>query len=132
MNLHNAQMVAVRGPLKGLSWRIGPKGLLFGRAAECDIALSDPEVSRRQCRIVVEGGALHFEDLGGRNPALLNGMLAKRKVLEIGDELAVGASCFVLARADAPNKAEAPRPAAAPTCSWHGQAVSVTEGVSEE
>ncbi len=133
MSLPNAQIVAVRGPLKGLSWHIGKKGLLLGRSAECDIALPDPEVSRRQCRILIEGSQLRFEDLGGRNPALINGRVAKKKILEFGDELAVGASLFVLARTEARDGMKnTPVAAPAPTCSWHGQAVSVTEGVSEE
>ncbi|HQN01595.1 MAG TPA: FHA domain-containing protein, partial [Candidatus Hydrogenedentes bacterium] len=133
MSLPNAQIVAVRGPLKGLSWHIGKKGLLLGRSAECDIALPDPEVSRRQCRILIEGSQLRFEDLGGRNPALINGRVAKKKILEFGDELAVGASLFVLARTEARDGMKnTPVAAPAPTCSWHGQTVSVTEGVSEE
>ncbi|OQC08557.1 MAG: Transcriptional regulatory protein ZraR [Candidatus Hydrogenedentes bacterium ADurb.Bin101] len=133
MSLPNAQIVAVRGPLKGLSWRVGKKGLLLGRSAECDIALPDPEVSRKQCRILIEESQLRFEDLGGRNPALINGRLAKKKILEFGDELAAGASLFVLARTEARDDMKhTPDAVPAPTCSWHGQAVSVTEGVSEE
>lgn len=38
--------------------------LVFGRAKECDIALSDAKASRRHMRVFVEGGRIYAEDLG--------------------------------------------------------------------
>lgn len=133
MGTLNAQLVAVKGPLKGLSWRIGQNGLLFGRSAECDIALPDPEVSRKHCRVFPQEGALYFEDLGGRNPALVNGFLSRGEPLEFGDEMAVGASLFVLARAGAVYSGEtATGLISSPTRSWHGESFTLAEGVSDE
>ena len=58
-----------------------PKGeTLIGRSAECHVTIEDPLVSRQHARIMLEGDAVTFEDLGSRNGGRINGLPVKRPV----------------------------------------------------
>ncbi len=89
-------LVSVGGEHKGSLWSLSGKPLTIGRSPECDIALGGPTVSRRHCRLYVEGGAAHIEDLGSRNLALVNGQAARKRTLAPGDEIMLGREHFVV------------------------------------
>ena len=49
--------------------------LVIGRAADCDVALTDDkEVSRNHCELTLEGEVIRIADLGSKNGTLVNGV----------------------------------------------------------
>jgi two-component system response regulator HydG len=70
--------------------------LLLGRSAACDIPLDDRYVSRRHCRIALDDEFVCLEQMGNRNPTLVNGEATRAKVLTAGDHIALGDSLFLI------------------------------------
>lgn len=71
--------------------------LVVGRAADADLTLADPFLSRRHSRFYRAGSTVFVEDLGSRNGTLLNG----QKVLEpsplaVGDTIKISGSLLTL------------------------------------
>ena len=63
----------------------------IGRASECEIAVQDPNVSRRHAEVRREGDEFVVVDLGSTNGTKVNGAGVKRpKRLTDGDEIMVG------------------------------------------
>ncbi len=89
-------LTAVSGMYKGRMWPITDVGVSAGREASCDIRLTDPVVSRRQCRIMLRDEAVFLEDTGSRNPILVNGVPVKNGLLHVGDTLALGRNTFLV------------------------------------
>jgi HPP family/Inner membrane component of T3SS, cytoplasmic domain len=87
------------GPVRGQMWRLSPGAYVLGRAADADLPVKDPGVSRRQCRVIVAGpthgqpGTITIEDLGSGNGTLVNGAWAGRPTaLRPGATIVVGNS----------------------------------------
>ncbi len=70
-------------------WRIG-------RAAECDIRLSDPAVSRQHVVIRRVADHFEFEDLGGPNPVLQNGRRIDKGTSAATTPIVVGSTVLYL------------------------------------
>lgn len=68
--------------------------LLVGRAAECDIVLSDPFVSRRHCTIGVEDGQAYVDARAALNRVFIDGREVEVAVLGAGQSFRVGATDF--------------------------------------
>ena len=67
------------------------ENVIVGRAAEVDLILSHPEVSRRHCRILREGENWFVEDLGSQRGTAVNGnRISGRTALRPGDQIQVG------------------------------------------
>jgi hypothetical protein len=66
--------------------------LLIGRSRECDIQLSDANVSRRHAEIRQEGPTFWVVDLDSTNGIEVNGRRLKRAKLEDGDRLVMGST----------------------------------------
>ncbi len=71
--------------------------MVVGRAADADLTLADPFLSRRHSRFYRAGSTVYIEDLGSRNGTLLNG----QKVLEpsplaVGDTIKISGSLLTL------------------------------------
>ena len=95
------QLVAIGGHtrhVRGTCWNLTERGLTLGRDEDNDIVLDDPIVSRRHCRFDFRDGRVYLEDLGSRNPLLVNGLPLRSGVLEPGDEITIGTDRFLLAR----------------------------------
>ena len=71
---------------------IGEEALSIGRMPECDIALSDPNVSRRHAEVRRQGTGFVVADLGSTNGTRVNGANVKERPLNNGDEITVGAT----------------------------------------
>jgi hypothetical protein len=71
---------------------IGDEVVTLGRAAECDIVLSDPTVSKRHAELRRRGGDVVLIDLGSTNGTRVNGMVVRERVLADGDNINVGAA----------------------------------------
>jgi pSer/pThr/pTyr-binding forkhead associated (FHA) protein len=59
--------------------------LTLGRAAECDIVLATPEVSRRHSLLVREGERFEVRDLESINGTFVNNQKVTRRTLAVGD-----------------------------------------------
>ncbi len=71
---------------------IGEQPLTIGRMPECDIALSDPNVSRRHAEVRRQGNGFVLVDLNSTNGTRVNGATVKERPLNDGDEITVGAT----------------------------------------
>jgi hypothetical protein len=71
---------------------IGETPLVVGRMPECDVALSDPNVSRRHAEVRRQGTGFVVVDLGSTNGTRVNGAQVKERLLNNGDEITVGAT----------------------------------------
>jgi DNA-binding NtrC family response regulator len=92
------QLVAIAGPLQGKSWPIGATTLVIGRDRDCHVHLHEPLASRRHCQLVPQDGALRLEDLGARNPVLVNGQPCRSRSIGVGDTLSFGEERFLVAQ----------------------------------
>jgi pSer/pThr/pTyr-binding forkhead associated (FHA) protein len=53
--------------------RVGPGGLVIGRAAPSDVQIPEPNISRKHCRVEPHGESLLVTDLTSTNGTFLNG-----------------------------------------------------------
>jgi predicted component of type VI protein secretion system len=75
---------------------VGPAGATLGRSRQCDVVLSDPNVSREHAEVRPRGGSWVLTDLGSTNGVSLNGRRVTRpEVLKPGDEIELGTSVVV-------------------------------------
>lgn len=110
-------VTAKAGYTRGASWLLDSKPLIIGRSYRCDIVVDDNTVSRQHCRIARVDDGLHLEDLGSRNPALVEGLPQEDVVLHIGDEFSVGRAVFLVTAVAAPAPAPHQRPGDSDTLS---------------
>lgn len=103
-------VTAKSGYTRGASWLLDSKPLVIGRSFRCDIVVDDSTVSRQHCRIQKVEQGLRLEDLGSRNPALVDGVPHENIVLQVGDEFSVGRAVFLVSAVSA----AAPVPASKP------------------
>jgi len=65
---------------------------VVGRSRECDIRLTDPNVSRKHAELRNENGAYWVIDLGSTNGLEVNGRRVQRAKLANGDVIAMGST----------------------------------------
>lgn len=113
-----SRLIAVSGRLKGSLWDLNEPGITIGRDRECGVVLLEAIVSRKHCRVTARDGSVFLEDLGSRNPALVNGVPVRHAQMRPGDMLSVGTNQFLLACDSA--EAMQSRPGSGPrdTLSW--------------
>jgi Protein of unknown function (DUF3662)/FHA domain len=75
--------------------QIGPDPVVIGRMPECDVVLSDPNVSRRHAEIFRVEGDFLVRDLGSTNGTRLNGAPVTEGYLRTGDNITVGSTTLV-------------------------------------
>jgi hypothetical protein len=66
--------------------------VVIGRSRECDVVLSDPNVSRRHAELRRDENGWHAVDLGSTNGVKVNGRRVDQMVLRDGDRITVGVS----------------------------------------
>lgn len=82
--------------------RIGASGLSIGRVAPCDLAIPAPDVSRRHCRVDLDGEWAVLIDLGSTNGTFVGGQrIAAPTRLRNGAHLSVGSVPIRYERRDA-------------------------------
>jgi S-DNA-T family DNA segregation ATPase FtsK/SpoIIIE len=101
----------VGGPAAGRVLPLGRGRILIGRDPSCDLAIADPDLSRRHLVVEVDG-AVTVRDLGSTNGSRIDGRLIGREAepLQAGAMLRIGDTLLTVAEPD-----EAPaavRPAA--------------------
>jgi FhaA, N-terminal domain/FHA domain len=79
--------------LDGRRLLVGPSGVTLGRSRQCDIVLSDPNVSRQHAEIRPRGGSWVLVDLGSTNGSRINGRSVEApEVVRPGDEIELGST----------------------------------------
>ena len=89
------RLIAVSGPLRGTIVSLADEEVSIGRARENRLRVADLAVSRRHCVIKKEADGFKVNDLASRNGSFVNGVPVKERILEHGDQLAVGESVFL-------------------------------------
>jgi hypothetical protein len=70
---------------------VGPAGATIGRSRQCDVVLTDPNVSRRHADLRPRGGSWVLSDLGATNGVVLNGRrIDAPEVVRPGDRIELG------------------------------------------
>jgi hypothetical protein len=79
--------------LDGKRLVVGPTGVTIGRSRQCDVVLTDPNVSRKHAEIRPRGGSWVISDLGSTNGVSVNGRrIDAPAVISAGDEVEIGTS----------------------------------------
>lgn len=91
-----ATLVIRQGPQAGMSFPLTGNQMLIGREEGLEIALQDPESSRRHARISWQGDQFVIEDLGSTNGTFVNGVqITMPQALNPGDSIGVGQTALV-------------------------------------
>jgi hypothetical protein len=70
---------------------VGPAGAMIGRSRQCDVVLTDPNVSRQHAELRPRGGSWVLSDLGATNGVVINGRrIDASEVLRPGDRIELG------------------------------------------
>jgi two-component system cell cycle response regulator len=84
-----AYLIVIAGTQVGEMIQLAQSATI-GRAVDAEVRIVDDKMSRRHCRVVVEGGASFIEDLGSTNGTYVNGVRIARQQLQDGDKIQVG------------------------------------------
>ena len=82
----------------GKSHELRKASVVLGRSKDCDIRISDPNVSRRHAEIRQEGSTYWVVDLGSTNGIAVNGEALKRAKLDDEDRITLGSTEVVFHR----------------------------------
>ena len=69
---------------------------VIGRREDCDLRIPLGDVSRKHCRLILDGDTIKVEDLGSSNGTYRNGERVQQTELSAGDTLQIGPVVFVL------------------------------------
>jgi ABC transport system ATP-binding/permease protein len=87
----NARVTITAGPDSGKTLELTQSELVIGRTPPADLVISNPEISRRHARILLQQGSCVLEDLGSSNGTFVNGQrLSAPQPLADGDEILLG------------------------------------------
>jgi pSer/pThr/pTyr-binding forkhead associated (FHA) protein len=104
------RVVFRNGPFAGRHMEVTTM-LVLGRQA-ADLAIDDPEVSRRHATLRPAGDGLEIEDLGSRNGTWVNGTRIQGAVrLSPGDRVQLGGTSFEVQEERVQQTVASPRPA---------------------
>lgn len=84
--------------VNGKSHELQKASVVLGRSKDCDIRISDPNVSRRHAEIRQEGSTYWVVDLGSTNGIAVNGHALKRAKLDDEDRITLGSTEVVFHR----------------------------------
>lgn len=69
---------------------------VIGRREDCDLRIPLGDVSRKHCRLILDGDTIKIEDLGSSNGTYRNGERVQQTELSAGDTIQIGPVVFVL------------------------------------
>jgi hypothetical protein len=76
----------------GTRHEVNKRNVVLGRSRDCDIQLTDANVSRRHAELRQEGASYWIVDLGSTNGMEVNGKRVKRAKLRAGDTITLGST----------------------------------------
>jgi Protein of unknown function (DUF3662)/FHA domain len=82
----------------GTRYEVKQRRVVIGRSRDCDVQLSDTNVSRRHAELRQEGASYWIVDLGSTNGLEVNGKRVKRAKLSDGDTITVGSTDMSFSR----------------------------------
>jgi predicted component of type VI protein secretion system len=85
----------LEGLERGLTYRDLPTPVTIGREDDNTVRLNDERVSRFHAKIQEDGGQIILTDLESTNGTRINGHPIQMRVLQIGDQIAIG-RCLLL------------------------------------
>src|SRR5207237_3534686 len=89
-------MVMFRADGQRRSFSVTRDITVIGRREDCDLRIPLGDVSRKHCRLILDGDNIRVEDLGSSNGTFRNGERVQQTELTAGDTLQVGPVVFVL------------------------------------
>jgi len=89
-------MVMFRADGQRRSFSVTRDMTVIGRREDCDLRIPLSDVSRKHCRMILNGDAIKVEDLGSSNGTYVNGERVQQAELTPGDTLQVGPVVFVV------------------------------------
>src|SRR4029450_5164229 len=84
--------------VNGTRHEVKQRRLVIGRSRDCDIQLSDANVSRRHAELRQEGASYWIVDLASTNGIEVNGKRVKRAKLRDGDKVTMGSTDVAFSR----------------------------------
>jgi FHA domain-containing protein len=84
--------------VNGTQHEVKQRRLVIGRSRDCDIQLSDANVSRQHAELRQEGTSYWIVDLASTNGIEVNGKRVKRAKLRDGDKVTLGSTDVVFSR----------------------------------
>lgn len=72
----------------------------IGRGTDVALRIDDRWISRRHCRLTLEGSDIYVRDLSSRHGTYVNGQAIDYVRLQPGNELCLGLSHFLVAHGD--------------------------------
>jgi predicted component of type VI protein secretion system len=98
----------IEGLERGLMFRDLPTPVTIGREDDNTVRLNDERVSRFHAKIQEDGGQLILTDLDSTNGTRVNGHPIQMRVLQVGDQIAIGRCLLIFGSPEEINaKAEA-------------------------
>jgi hypothetical protein len=99
----SAEELGLEQEIATLSWdgrrhELTKRRAVIGRSKDCDVQVSDANVSRRHAEVRQEGAAHWLVDLDSTNGTEVNGRRLKRAKLRPGDTITVGSTDLVFRR----------------------------------
>jgi transcriptional regulator with GAF, ATPase, and Fis domain len=89
------RLVAVSGPLQGSVLPLEADEVSIGRDASNSLPVADSSASRRHSLLTRSADSYEIADLESMNGTFVNGVPARRRLLEHGDQIEIGASKFL-------------------------------------
>ncbi len=127
----NYQLIVLRGRSASKAVKLVEGITTVGRQDDCQLKIASAQVSRKHCQLFEHKGHLLVKDLGSANGTFVNGQkIAPQRVLEPGDELAIGPIRFRVEKlAGAPAATPAARPAVSASDTAVGPAAASAEPI---
>ena len=103
MNTSPLELIVTAGLLKDRRFSVPAAGLRLGRSSSCEIAISDPDVSRNHCLFELrDNGSLWLTDLASANGTFVNGeeLGSDSRQLNLGDVIQIGNNKIKIVGAD--------------------------------
>ena len=89
------RLVVVAGPLQGSVHYLEAEEVTIGRDDANTLPISDSSASRRHSVLTRASGSYEISDLESTNGTFVNGLPARRRLLEHGDRIEIGTSKFL-------------------------------------
>lgn len=91
------KLILAKGKPKGKEIAIDQQPSVIGRDPQCEVVIGSGKVSRKHCRIEIEGDKAFVVDEGSRNGTFVNGQKVEgRRALKAGDKVVVGPMGFIV------------------------------------
>jgi hypothetical protein len=118
----SVELTIRQGPQPGQRFSLNKPTITIGREVGNDVAINDPQMSRRHASLIWDGRQFIIQDLGSANGTFVNGVrLTAPQVLQPGDVIGLGPTVLLGFQAilpayapPRPEPVEGPRPAAPP------------------